>query len=160
MEAILRNTSLYLLRRNLMRDENDVPRDGKERPVPGCVEEELRGYLECGLLWLLSPDYSEPCAAVPAVRLSLVSLGGTGTERAKVPGASTNDTLRTQIWTGRIACWRHRIGVVRVPIRAPLEGISVHVVQPEGIGLGLPHRRREHIVVAGPDHVFPVWDRV
>ena len=29
LEAILRNTSLYLLRRNLMRDENDRPRDGK-----------------------------------------------------------------------------------------------------------------------------------
>lgn len=29
LEAILRNTSLYLLRRNLMRDENNQPRDGK-----------------------------------------------------------------------------------------------------------------------------------
>jgi len=29
LEAILRNTSLYLLRRNLMRDENDRPRDGR-----------------------------------------------------------------------------------------------------------------------------------
>ncbi|GDY19805.1 hypothetical protein LBMAG56_11500 [Verrucomicrobiota bacterium] len=29
LEAILRNTSLYLLRRNLMRDENDQPRDGR-----------------------------------------------------------------------------------------------------------------------------------
>lgn len=29
LEGILRNTSLYLLRRNLMRDENDQPREGK-----------------------------------------------------------------------------------------------------------------------------------
>ena len=29
LEAILRNTSYYLLRRNLMRDENNQPRDGK-----------------------------------------------------------------------------------------------------------------------------------
>jgi hypothetical protein len=29
VEAILRNTSLYLLRRNLMRDEHDQPRDGR-----------------------------------------------------------------------------------------------------------------------------------
>jgi hypothetical protein len=29
VEAILRNTSLYLLRRNLMRDENNQPRDGR-----------------------------------------------------------------------------------------------------------------------------------
>jgi hypothetical protein len=29
LEAILRNTSFYLLRRNLMRDENNQPRDGK-----------------------------------------------------------------------------------------------------------------------------------
>lgn len=29
VEAILRNTSLYLLRRNLARDENDQPRDGR-----------------------------------------------------------------------------------------------------------------------------------
>ena len=35
VEAILRNTSFYLLRRNLMRDENDRPRDGKYIFVSG-----------------------------------------------------------------------------------------------------------------------------
>jgi hypothetical protein len=37
LEAILRNTSLYLLRRNLMRDENDVPRDGKYIFISGMT---------------------------------------------------------------------------------------------------------------------------
>jgi hypothetical protein len=35
VEAILRNTSFYLLRRNLMRDENDRPRDGKHIFISG-----------------------------------------------------------------------------------------------------------------------------
>jgi hypothetical protein len=37
LEAILRNTSLYLLRRNLMRDENDQPRDGKYIFISGMT---------------------------------------------------------------------------------------------------------------------------
>jgi uncharacterized protein (DUF736 family) len=35
VEAILRNTSFYLLRRNLMRDENDRPRDGRYLFISG-----------------------------------------------------------------------------------------------------------------------------
>ncbi len=37
LEAILRNTSLYLLRRNLMRDENNQPRDGKYIFISGMT---------------------------------------------------------------------------------------------------------------------------
>jgi hypothetical protein len=37
LEAILRNTSLYLLRRNLMRDENDQPRDGRYIFISGMT---------------------------------------------------------------------------------------------------------------------------
>ena len=37
LEAILRNTSLYLLRRNLMKDENDQPRDGKYIFISGMT---------------------------------------------------------------------------------------------------------------------------
>ncbi|MFM8584169.1 MAG: hypothetical protein ACKOFW_22145 [Planctomycetaceae bacterium] len=37
LEAVLRNTSLYLLRRNLMRDENNVPRDGKYIFISGMT---------------------------------------------------------------------------------------------------------------------------
>ena len=37
LEAILRNTSLYLLRRNLMRDENDRPRGGKYIFISGMT---------------------------------------------------------------------------------------------------------------------------
>jgi len=37
LEAILRNTSYYLLRRNLMRDENNQPRDGKYIFISGMT---------------------------------------------------------------------------------------------------------------------------
>lgn len=37
LEAILRNTSLYLLRRNLMRDENNRPRDGRYIFISGMT---------------------------------------------------------------------------------------------------------------------------
>lgn len=37
LEAILRNTSLYLLRRNLMRDEQNQPRDGKYIFISGMT---------------------------------------------------------------------------------------------------------------------------
>lgn len=37
LEAILRNTSLYLLRRNLMRDEKNQPRDGKYIFISGMT---------------------------------------------------------------------------------------------------------------------------
>lgn len=37
LEAILRNTSLYLLRRNLMRDEHNQPRDGKYIFISGMT---------------------------------------------------------------------------------------------------------------------------
>jgi hypothetical protein len=37
LEAILRNTSLYLLRRNLMRDEHDAPRAGKYIFISGMT---------------------------------------------------------------------------------------------------------------------------
>src|SRR5258706_14414076 len=37
VEAILRNTSLYLLRRNLMRDENNQPREGRYIFISGMT---------------------------------------------------------------------------------------------------------------------------
>ncbi len=53
-----------------------------------------------------------------------------------------------------------RFGVVvrRVPIRAPILTIPVHVVKPEGVGDERTHRSREHKAVAGPNAGSPGWE--
>ena len=89
---------------------------------------------------LLSPGNAEACDVVPVVRRVPVAIGGTGDVRPVVPGTATKDTVIAGIWAGWVVCGGLGVVFRAVPIRAPLPGISVHVVEPEGIGLELSHR--------------------
>ncbi|MBM3824920.1 MAG: hypothetical protein FJ404_18900 [Verrucomicrobia bacterium] len=65
LEAILRNTSLYLLRRNLMRDENDRPRDGKYIFISG-MSYGWKQWVSTGIYSALGLD--DPEATAEAMR--------------------------------------------------------------------------------------------
>ena len=57
-------------------------------------------------------------------------------------------------WAGWVVYRGCSVVFRAVPVLAPLPGISVHIVEPEGIGLELSHGSREHVSVAGFDRVF------
>ena len=104
-----------------------------------------------GALGLLSSGNAEPGAVATVVRRRAAAAGGSGVLRPDEPGAATMDTGVAGIRAGWVICGRYGEVVRAVPIGAPLPGISVHVVKPEGVGLEGAGRRGEREAIAGFD---------
>jgi hypothetical protein len=66
-------------------------REAAERPVPGYVEEELRGYLECGILC-----FGFGRALLGSTQVEFFSAG----ERADHRASYVSATLQVKLWFG------------------------------------------------------------
>ena len=105
---------------------------------------------------LLSPGNTEASVVGRSSGACPAANGGTGDVRPAVPGTAPKDTVISGVWAVWVVCGRFAVVVRAIPIRAPLPGVAVHVVESEGVGLELAHRSREHVAVAGLDRPFPV----
>ncbi len=79
----------------------------------------------------------------PAVRWTSEATGATTIARRTVPYAAPHNAIRSRRWPFRIGYFI--VGIDAKPVLAPLLDITVHVIEPPGIGHFLSYRLN-HII--------------